>query len=190
MRKMLGLAAAVTIFVPSMANAANFVETQAQTVDGQNFTFSFVGAPAPVGAGTLDFLVRGDFSTFASLGESFGFSAEGVLTDSGIQANGSNLITNFDINDNLFQVSYVVTLAQLNSLTADNAINISVDYASGVDANLSADPFITTSLSYASAATGAVPEPTTWAMMLLGFGFVGGAMRFGKRMRKVSAAHA
>jgi hypothetical protein len=28
---------------------------------------------------------------------------------------------------------------------------------------------------------GAVPEPTTWAMMILGFGMVGGAMRSGRR---------
>jgi hypothetical protein len=28
---------------------------------------------------------------------------------------------------------------------------------------------------------GAVPEPTTWAMMLIGFGFVGGTMRAARR---------
>lgn len=31
---------------------------------------------------------------------------------------------------------------------------------------------------------GAVPEPATWAMMLLGFGFVGGVMRTAKRRRR------
>ena len=35
---------------------------------------------------------------------------------------------------------------------------------------------------------GAVPEPATWAMMILGFGVVGGAMR--SRRRKVSVAYA
>lgn len=35
---------------------------------------------------------------------------------------------------------------------------------------------LTTGMSF-SAATGAVPEPATWAMMLLGMGMVGGAMR-------------
>ncbi len=36
---------------------------------------------------------------------------------------------------------------------------------------------------------GAVPEPTTWAMMVVGFGAVGGAMRAGRarRTRKVAA---
>ncbi|WP_145916747.1 PEPxxWA-CTERM sorting domain-containing protein [Erythrobacter sp. QSSC1-22B] len=36
----------------------------------------------------------------------------------------------------------------------------------------------------------AVPEPSTWAMMLLGFGFVGGAMRTAKRKRNFSPSYA
>ncbi|WP_296717134.1 PEPxxWA-CTERM sorting domain-containing protein [Erythrobacter sp.] len=35
-----------------------------------------------------------------------------------------------------------------------------------------------------------VPEPTTWAMMLLGFGFVGGAMRSVKRKQKLTVSYA
>lgn len=35
----------------------------------------------------------------------------------------------------------------------------------------------------------AVPEPSTWAMMLLGFGFVGGALRSAKRRRPASASY-
>ena len=37
---------------------------------------------------------------------------------------------------------------------------------------------------------GAVPEPSTWAMMLFGFGFVGGAMRTAKRRQKVTVSYA
>lgn len=37
---------------------------------------------------------------------------------------------------------------------------------------------------------GAVPEPRTWAMMLLGFGFVGGAMRSAKRRQKLTVSYA
>lgn len=36
----------------------------------------------------------------------------------------------------------------------------------------------------------AVPEPATWAMILLGFGFIGGAMRSAKRRHKVSISFA
>ena len=37
--------------------------------------------------------------------------------------------------------------------------------------------------------TGAVPEPSTWAMMLIGFGFVGGAMR-SRRRQKLTVSYA
>lgn len=36
----------------------------------------------------------------------------------------------------------------------------------------------------------AVPEPSTWAMMLLGFGFIGGAMRSAKRRQKFTVSYA
>jgi hypothetical protein len=35
-----------------------------------------------------------------------------------------------------------------------------------------------------------VPEPATWAMMLFGFAFVGGAMRSAKRKQKLTVTHA
>ena len=35
---------------------------------------------------------------------------------------------------------------------------------------------------------GAVPEPTTWMTMLLGFGAIGGAVRFRRRSKKVALA--
>jgi hypothetical protein len=41
-----------------------------------------------------------------------------------------------------------------------------------------------------SGLTGAVPEPSAWAMMILGFGIVGGAMRSAGRRTKVSYATA
>lgn len=41
-----------------------------------------------------------------------------------------------------------------------------------------------------AAAVAAVPEPSTWALMLLGFGAVGGAMRSAKRKRQFTPSHA
>ena len=41
-----------------------------------------------------------------------------------------------------------------------------------------------------SSAVAAVPEPETWALMLIGFGFVGGAMRSAKRRPKVAFSYA
>lgn len=44
--------------------------------------------------------------------------------------------------------------------------------------------------TFGPASTAPVPEPATWAMMLLGFGFVGGAMRSAKRRQKVTGSYA
>lgn len=41
-----------------------------------------------------------------------------------------------------------------------------------------------------SVAGGAVPEPATWAIMLLGFGFVGAFMRSAKRQQTLSVSYA
>lgn len=37
---------------------------------------------------------------------------------------------------------------------------------------------------------GPLPEPTTWAMMLLGFGLVGGTMRSVRRRQRITRSHA
>jgi PEP-CTERM motif len=41
-------------------------------------------------------------------------------------------------------------------------------------------------ITFGSATPGAVPEPATWAMMIGGFGMVGGAMRYRRRKTAVS----
>lgn len=45
-------------------------------------------------------------------------------------------------------------------------------------------------LSAAVSPVAPVPEPATWAMMLLGFGFIGGAMRSAKRRQRVTVSYA
>lgn len=42
--------------------------------------------------------------------------------------------------------------------------------------------------SYAEASASVVPEPITWAMMLVGFGIVGGAVRYRRRTTKLGFA--
>ncbi|MGB7418040.1 MAG: PEPxxWA-CTERM sorting domain-containing protein [Erythrobacter sp.] len=62
---------------------------------------------------------------------------------------------------------------------------------STVTVNVSGSPQVGfDALSFGIAQTGAVPEPTTWAMMLLGFGFIGGAMRFARRGQKLTVSYA
>ena len=45
-------------------------------------------------------------------------------------------------------------------------------------------------ITFFDTGTPAVPEPATWAMMLLGFGFIGGMMRSAKRRRKLTVSYA
>ena len=52
------------------------------------------------------------------------------------------------------------------------------------------DGMVFDNLSFKTQVAAAVPEPATWAMMLLGFGFVGGVMRIAKRRQKVSVSYA
>ncbi len=53
------------------------------------------------------------------------------------------------------------------------------------------NPFFPTSNStlVISEQVAAVPEPATWALMLLGFGFLGGALRAAKRQQKVTVSY-
>lgn len=170
------LLAAAAILAPTTASAADFVETQAQTVSGQDFSFIFADVPTPLGDGMLSFLVRGDFTIGSSLQESFDINAEGIFAQTGIQATASNLVQSFGDNDNLFEVSYALSLSELSALAADGSIGVDVNFGSGVGAGLSANPFVETSLSFVSAQA-AVPEPSAWALMVLGFFGLGAMMR-------------
>ncbi len=62
----------------------------------------------------------------------------------------------------------------------------SIDF--GGTANFTAYDNITFGSAVAGGGTGAVPEPATWAMMIGGFGAIGGAMRNRRRKTTVSFA--
>ena len=93
---------------------------------------------------------------------------------------GDNLL-----NTGFFSSTNLVTLAQLyTSLTTNGSLAFAVndlspgdnyfDFTQGVDAsliNVGTGPVIT------PPTTGAVPEPASWAMMILGMGVIGYAMR-------------
>lgn len=57
-------------------------------------------------------------------------------------------------------------------------VNVNFGSAGAVNSNFEVAP------------VGGVPEPATWAMMLLGFGFIGGAIRSTKRRQKVALWYA
>ena len=62
----------------------------------------------------------------------------------------------------------------------------SIDF--GGTANFTAYDNITFGSAVAGGGSGAVPEPATWAMMIGGFGAIGGAMRYRRRKTSVSFA--
>jgi hypothetical protein len=66
--------------------------------------------------------------------------------------------------------------------TADGSVYFTV----GTDSNDSAGPILDSLWLEIRSAVGAVPEPSTWAMMIAGFAFVGSTMR----RRKVSVSFA
>jgi hypothetical protein len=82
-----------------------------------------------------------------------------------------------------------------NSSTGDHGLNLAYDIGS-----LSTGSTATFQYAYAAGLglddivipppTGAVPEPSTWLMMILGFGLVGGAMRAQKRRENVTVRYA
>ena len=78
-----------------------------------------------------------------------------------------------------FDISGRSSLAYLNIDSAFYTINLSTGAATFVD-TVGAGPLI------GITATGAIPEPATWAMMIVGFGMVGTTMR--RRGRQLSIA--
>lgn len=98
------------------------------------------------------------------------FSA--ILTVYSGATNSGSVTVSANMND------FVDQFIGLSSITAFDRVDISYG------ANTSLYTFID-DFRLGSAATGAVPEPSTWAMMLLGFGAVGFAMR--RRRNSIAA---
>ncbi len=71
-----------------------------------------------------------------------------------------------------------------NDLAAFDAMGYNLDF----DILQNKDYQIDTADIFRLAGTAGVPEPTTWAMMIIGFGFVGGAMRLRTRRTTVCFA--
>ncbi|MBW0006807.1 MAG: PEPxxWA-CTERM sorting domain-containing protein [Sphingomonas sp.] len=146
-----------------------------------------VGAPAP--AGTYQFDINNG-SIFA-LGSVTTDSAGHATSIYGL-VNGTDPITGLSTyagaDNNLYSTGAWVTFGGLSfssmSLGDFNFYNSGQGYygflSSRKDTNGFADGVV------ATAHVAAVPEPTTWAMMMLGFAAVGGVMRRQKRSTKLA----
>lgn len=119
----------------------------------------------------------GESATFAFLNpvSSFGFKLTGVQL--------SNLTIQF--NDGSFQNIAILNNGSGAQFFGASAFTNSV---TSLTLNSQNDIIGLDDLRFSSAA--AVPEPATWALMLLGFGFVGGVLRSAKRRQKLTVSYA
>lgn len=187
MRMLLFSAAAAACLVAAPASAAEIV---GDTTGNPTWNRPVGGGPGLSGVGTATPYEAIPFTVDAAGNYVLALSA---------------LTANFDIYLHLYQNSFDPN-NQLSNLLAGND-----DGGPGLDSLLNFGLATGTSYfavvsgfsnsdfgSYRLAVTGpgnvsiggAVPEPTTWAMMLIGFGFVGGAMRSAKRRQKVTVSYA
>jgi len=182
MNKFLLACSVVAMSAAAPANAASLIgDTITCQQTGVGSTFSCSPSSAVVGGG-VEFQV-GNASPFFALnfnggglritnvtGSAFGLGATVVSLSNLTHAFTSATLLNSSItNFNSSKVSLQNGVLQLNF--------IGTDWASNSTANIQ--------LETASA----VPEPATWAMMLLGIGAVGGAMR-SRRRQRVSVTYA
>lgn len=185
MRKLaLALTTAVALSFAPAAQAADVITTGTATITGNSGSYDghiVCGASA----GACTFMSTISFLTPA------GFN----LTSAGIGSNytGGNLLANIDftsvtlngVNFNIVTVGQqefrnIFDQAMVAGATNTLVINGTAGTSAGADATFAG------TLSFANVA--AVPEPATWAMMLLGFGAVGLSMRRRSRVLRPQVA--
>ncbi len=187
-KTVIAAAAALMAFVaaPTSALAATPVSIDyTGTISGYNTT-----AQSPY---TVDVRFTG-FST----AEDF---AEGDITITDFSAIYGNLTNNYGTATATFNGSLFNVVAGSGNNTINLTFNISpvvrtgtefnVGYAatlSGASVGAFGNATITGGNGILSGVSPAVPEPGTWALMLLGFGFVGGALRSARGRGRLSAA--
>lgn len=135
------------------------------------FTLSFVGSRQF----EVNFLTNGVTITnigSSNLSSNFAFSfTDRTLPFSAVSIRSTNQVTGFT-QDNVSVTGGVLTI-RLSSVANGNSW-----FAKGGSVSLKLE----------SAAPAAVPEPATWALMVAGFGLVGGAVRRRRRATRVAFA--
>jgi len=138
---------------------------------GETMTLAFMmsGNQRIVGGGN-GFQSAFDFGN--TLGVSWGYTRDGVTTDMG-RWTGTGITYSNALNWDVPFFDFSIYFTPDTAGTATFSIT-----ADAANANVGAGPILdNVSLSIARQVSGAVPEPATWALMVLGFGTIGAAMR-------------
>lgn len=93
-----------------------------------------------------------------------------------------------------FCLSFIPFGGNGSFMSAAGVFNSAIESSDGLaffgrDTTTSSSIFSFENFAVFNASAPAVPEPTTWAMMLIGFGAVGGAMRSAKRKQKLTVSY-
>jgi hypothetical protein len=195
MRKLIASAVALTCIVGMPAMAATTVDFSGHVAGSQigntyaslGLTFSPAtfgqcagGCPAPNPNGWFAYNAGNSFTAFFSTAQN-NISFQGVTFS-------DTLAEAYDSSNNLIasvsESIYFPVSNQVNSLIGSGIVRVVFSDLGGPGFG----PAIT-NLTFDAAPAG-VPEPATWAMMLLGFGAVGGAMRISGRKQNASVSYA
>jgi hypothetical protein len=195
MKLMLALCASVALvpLAASQAQAATIVYTISGTGSGSlnsvafnnaAFTFTLTGDTTNIAGGVLDPLtlavasIAGFSPTTLTFATRLGQTAGGVVYFSRSGAGGLDL---FD-----FNLGAPVNLATaFGPVTGTGVFGLNqFQNVASTGGPLTFDTSSSVQFSSRLGQVGAVPEPGTWALMLAGFGLVGGAMR--RRVTKVT----
>lgn len=157
---------------------------------------SFFPSPNPSGPLTISGVTLSGGTLLKNESGSTDLSAVYATTNLVSGAYANPLLVNFSSTVNAFSFDLVNEIADTYTLLANNGLTQTFVVAANATQSFSLSGAGITNFTIAASGSrfdfaidnlvfnttaAAVPEPASWAMMLLGFGAIGGAMRLGRR---------
>jgi MYXO-CTERM domain-containing protein len=152
------VAAAALAATAGVANANIPVELTGSeniTETGQTFVFDFTNVPAALSDATLTIDALGDYSIVPPSSETLDWDVDGIASGQGFAESAFPDPDNVDLFQNDVKQSFNITLADMQAITADGSVTVTL--VNGSSVNFFTDQpedFVSFSLSY----TG-VPSP-------------------------------
>ena len=182
---------------------ASLTSNGTMSTNGSNVTFDFSGLSPSTGYGAYTIAASSLFSYNGALDIKLGTTSDGAYRPAVINITGGgsyvdalnmnmsdaiaqNVIFNLIGADNLVINANMTGSLLAPTATVTNTSNITGTLVSSVlnqNAEIHLGTFGGTSALIPVGATGAVPELSSWAMMVVGFGVLGGTLRANRRQR-------